>query len=209
MTPTAATKRVGNRRGHGSNLREEILAAAERLLVTSGYGDAVTLRAIAREAGIAAPSIYPHFPDRDAILDAVVARTFAALAETSRSAAATSPQGIARVEAISLAYLAFARRNPGSYRILFQRSTANIASPPHQYPEGIDAFGLMISALEGVTAEGSTGDIDPMLDAQSLLVALHGIATLTPALPGFPWRDEAELVRNVIHKIVGRPRLHH
>jgi len=207
VTPTAATKRLTNRRGQGSNLRAEILAAAERLLVTSGSRGVVTLRAIAREAGIAAPSIYPHFPDRDAILDAVVTRTFVALAETARTAAEAAPDGLDRVEAISLAYLAFARRHPGSYRILFERSPANIASPPHPYPEGIAAFGLMISAIEGIPAEDSTANSDPMLDAQSLLVALHGIATLTPALTGFPWRDEAELVRNLIRKMVGPPLL--
>ncbi|MET3803624.1 AcrR family transcriptional regulator [Nakamurella sp. UYEF19] len=203
MTPDATPRRIGNRRGFGSDLREEILAGAERLLALSGPRNAVTLRAIAREAGIAAPSIYPHFRDRDAILDAVVARTFVALADTCRRAAVTAPRGVERIAAISLAYLAFARHNPGQYHILFERSTANIASPPHQYVEGIDAFGLLTSAFEDIAAEGAPRDLDSTLAAQSLFVALHGIATLTPALPGFPWLAESELVRNVIAKMVG------
>lgn len=49
---------------------------ATRLLVRAASRDAVTLRSIAREAGIAAPSIYHHFADRDAVLDAVVSTTF-------------------------------------------------------------------------------------------------------------------------------------
>ena len=203
MTPDTTTRRLGNPRGFGSHLREEILAAAERLLATSGSRDGVTLRAIAREAGIAAPSIYPHFSDRDAILDAVVARTFVALAETCRRAAATAPRGAEGVEAISLAYLAFARRNPGQYRILFERSPANIASPPHQYPEGIEAFAMLINAFEDIAGAGPSHDLEPALAAQSLFVALHGIATLPPALPGFPWLDHTALVSNVIAKIGG------
>ena len=207
MSSDKTAMRVGNPRGSGSNLRAEILTAAERLLATAGSRDAVTLRAIAREAGIAAPSIYPHFPDRDAILDAVVARTFVALAQTCRAAAAAAPRGVEAVEAISLAYIAFARHNPGRYRILFDRSPANIASPPHQYPEGIEAFQLLMNELDELAAKGdSPRDLHPMLDAQSLFAALHGIATLPPALPAFPWLDETALVRNVLTKIVGRPR---
>ena len=115
-----------------------------------------------------------------------------------------SPRGIDQVETISLAYLAFARHNPGQYRVLFERSPANIASPPHLYAEGIDAFGLLVHALEDAVADGSTRDIDPTLDGQSLFAALHGVAALPPALPGFPWVDETVLVRNVIAKVVGR-----
>lgn len=202
MTPDAIVRRAGNKRGHGANLREEILAAAERLLAQVGSRDAVTLRAIARETGVAAPSIYPHFADRDAILDGVIARTFTALAKTCRDAAAASGSAEA-VEAISLAYLAFARDHPGQYRILFERSPANIASPPHHYPEGIAAFQLLIEALQDAAAGAASHDRHPALDAQSIFVALHGIATLPPALPGFPWIDETTLVRHMLNKVVG------
>jgi AcrR family transcriptional regulator len=199
------TRRKGNPRGHGSNLRAEILTSAERLLATASSRDAVTLRAIAREAGIAAPSIYPHFPDRDAILDAVVARTFVALADTCQAAARTAPRGIEAVEAISIAYVAFARENPGQYRILFERSPANIASPPHQYPEGINAFQLLVNELDEIAAKnGSAHQLQPMLDAQTIFAALHGIAALPPALPAFPWLDEATLIRNVLSRVLGR-----
>ncbi|MCW2495235.1 TetR/AcrR family transcriptional regulator [Jatrophihabitans sp.] len=201
MSQEAKVGRVSNKRGFGANLREEILSAAERLLAASGSSDVVTLRAIARETGIAAPSVYPHFSDRDAILDAVVARTFTALAEECRAAAAAS-HGVAKVEAICLAYLAFARNSPGQYRILFERSPANIASPPHQYAEGIAAFAMLVDALGDIAGRDVP---DSMLEAQSIFVALHGIATLTVALPGFPWADQTVLVRTLIAKSVGRP----
>src|SRR6187402_1454924 len=95
--------RVVNRRGQGERLRDEILDAASRLLATSGSRDAVTLRAVAREAAIAAPSIYPHFPNRDAVLDAVVVRTFDQLAAFCSAAGAQVPPGAARLDAICLA----------------------------------------------------------------------------------------------------------
>lgn len=163
----------------------------------------MTLRATARQAGIAAPSIYRHFADRDAILDVVVLRTFETLARRCRRAAGDVQPGVDEIEAIATAYVKFAREYPGMYRILFERSPANIASPPHRYEEGIDAFSLLVEAVRRVVLDARADEQQPMLDAQTLFVALHGIATLPRALPGFPWQDETALIRNTITKVVG------
>src|ERR1700721_97053 len=68
-TPEARTR---NPRGSGAQLRAEIIHGAGLILDETGSADAVTLRAIARRIAIAAPSIYAHFPDREAILTALV-----------------------------------------------------------------------------------------------------------------------------------------
>ena len=68
--------RERNRRGEGGRLRDDILAGATALLERTGSEEAVTLRAVAREVGISAPSIYSHFPDREAIVDAIVDGAF-------------------------------------------------------------------------------------------------------------------------------------
>jgi AcrR family transcriptional regulator len=67
-------------------MRREILDAAIVLLGQAGTDDGVTLRAIARQAGIAAPSVYPHFSDRDAIIDAVLAEGLSYNASTAARA---------------------------------------------------------------------------------------------------------------------------
>lgn len=186
-----------NPRGQGGGLREEILDAAAGLLAASGARDGVTLRAIARQAGIAAPSIYPHFPSRDAILDAVVSRTFAQLGEAADVASAQAPSGSRRVAAICDAYIAFAREHPGEYRILFDRSPSNVATPAHPYPAGLDAFRLLEAAIEQTIRErGLTSD--PTRDAQLIWMSLHGLATLLPATPGFPWADSDGTVRRLL-----------
>ena len=68
--------RERNRRGEGGKLRAEILEGATALLEQNGSEEAVTLRAVARQVGISAPSIYSHFPDREAIVDAIVDGAF-------------------------------------------------------------------------------------------------------------------------------------
>jgi AcrR family transcriptional regulator len=196
-----ARQRTVNRRGQGTALRQDILDAAARLLAASTARGSVTLRAIARETGVAAPSIYPHFADRDAILDAVVGRTFEQLREAGAAAAAGAGSGADQVRAICLAYLDFARRYPGQYRILFERTPDNVSG--QTYPDGIAAFDLLVHGIEQCVAEGSATSADPALDAQTLWVALHGLATLVPATPAFPWRPAEELLDRYLAAIVG------
>lgn len=86
--PAPRTARPRNRRGEGSQLRADILAAATDLLDRGG-ARAVTLRAVARRAGITAPSIYPHFPDLPALMRALVHEAFGEL--TGRLRAAVAP----------------------------------------------------------------------------------------------------------------------
>ena len=61
--PGAVATRARNRRGEGARLRDDIVAAAVALLDETGDQAAVSLRAVARRVGIAAPSIYRHFAD--------------------------------------------------------------------------------------------------------------------------------------------------
>jgi AcrR family transcriptional regulator len=68
--------RVRNARGEGDRLRSDIVGAARAILLEEGHEAAITLRAVARRVGIAAPSIYPHFPSAAAIVQAVVVEAF-------------------------------------------------------------------------------------------------------------------------------------
>ena len=62
--------------GDGDTVRGRIVGAARRLLEERGVEAAVTLRAVAREAGVSAPSIYHHFSDLNAVLDAVITEAY-------------------------------------------------------------------------------------------------------------------------------------
>jgi AcrR family transcriptional regulator len=158
----AATRRP-NPRGEGIRLRAEIIAAARRLLERSGDEDALTLRGVAREAGIAAPSIYGHFADRGEVLDAVVADVFGELEEAVRAAAAAESDPQRRVGAVCRAYLDFADREPAGYRVLFGRFRAAPASPRRRELAdlgGAGAFGVLADAVAaacGTDAARSAG----------------------------------------------------
>ncbi|MFD9698218.1 TetR family transcriptional regulator [Lentzea sp. NPDC059081] len=61
MTRGESPRRRPNRKGEGGLLRAEIERAAMELLDELGSPEALTLRGVARAAGITGPAIYPHF----------------------------------------------------------------------------------------------------------------------------------------------------
>lgn len=122
MTERANSRsRTPNRWGEGQRLRREILDAANRLLQENGRPDEITLRAIAREAGIAAPSIYNHFQDKTELLSAVLDEVYMDLAEAMRSAAHSASQDDSwtALRAVIDAYWHFATRERPRYQLIF------------------------------------------------------------------------------------------
>src|SRR5439155_7610529 len=119
-----AAPRSRARRGEGELLHDEILAAAERLLVETGAEERVSIRAIADAVGVTPPSIYLHFPDKETLLFAVCDRQFAIFDAALESAAATTDNPVEALELRGQAYVRFGLEHPEAYRIMFMgRST--------------------------------------------------------------------------------------
>ena len=190
------TTRQVNRWGQGARLRDELLAAATRLLGRATSRDAVTLRAIARETGVAAPSIYKHFTDRDAVIDAIVAATFQELDEACGEAYRTTAPGPERVRAVSRAYVAYATANPDRYRVLFERSASNQSAAPGPYPTGLHTFQYLTESI----AEADAGGDPPFQQAEALWAALHGLVSLVASTPNFPWTPTAAIVDTILDR---------
>lgn len=210
-TPSSARNRRPNRWGEGGKLRDEIIDAATRLLEQTGSDDAVTLRAIARQAGIAAPSIYAHFPDSAAIISTVVGRTFDRFTADLRAVGPDISDPVDRLYALGHGYLRFARDHPELYRILFARTqhvarspAGNPASPPIHEAAGLEAFNILVDAIQACVDAGRSSSTRPVLDAIALWSALHGYSLLRDAVPYFPWPDHDDQLDAII---VGQARL--
>lgn len=77
----------GQRDGQGSRRRREIVAAVQRLLGEWGSSDRLTMRAVAKEVGISAPSIYLHFSDKTELVWAALEDRYGELAAQMAAAA--------------------------------------------------------------------------------------------------------------------------
>jgi AcrR family transcriptional regulator len=208
----AAARRQRNARGQGSMLAEDIVTAALALIDRTGTQESVTLRAVAREIGIAAPSIYAHFADRDAIMTAVVARLFEELAaQVSASLAAAAGDPVEQLVGGCLAYVRYGVEHPARYQVLFsdrREPAADCDLPPRrpgqrpELPSGTEAFAMLADAIEACIKAGASASTDVMADGTAVWTALHGTVTLRAALPGFPWPEPAsEFVRAIVLRL--------
>lgn len=103
---------------HHGQLREALLQAAERLIDRDGL-EGFSLRACAREAGVSHAAPAHHFPDLAALQTALVDRAYGRLctiAEGYVSEAGNDPRAVLPV--LGVAYIDFALRHPGLYRLM-------------------------------------------------------------------------------------------
>jgi AcrR family transcriptional regulator len=196
-------ERRPNRRGQGAQLREEILAAAVAIIDRDGTHETLTLRSIAREAGIAAPSIYAHFTDLDAVLAAVVDRFFDQLRERTFVGEDRPADPTVTLVAGCHAYASFATEYPARYRTLF--GTVLLAKAdepdPDELSPGQEAFQLLVDGIAECAGEGRSDSTDPFTDAGYLWAALHGTVTLRVATPKFPWPPLDDTVDALVRRI--------
>jgi AcrR family transcriptional regulator len=207
-----AGRRQRNPRGEGTRLRSEILQAAAGILEDTGDESAVTLRAVARAVGIAAPSIYTHFPEREAILDQLVADGFAELTAASRAARADLHDPVERLYAGCRAYLGYAAARPQRYRLIFHQTTVKAGereTDPAARAQGPAALDELVQGIAQCAQAGRSASTDPFADAVAIWVALHGLATLLPATPpDFPWPEPEQMLSTLVGRIAQiRPSL--
>ncbi|MEU1204058.1 TetR/AcrR family transcriptional regulator [Nocardia sp. NPDC005825] len=154
---------------HHGDLPSALLRAAVELLEENGAAD-LSLRAVARRAGVSTAAPYRHFADREALLSAVAAVGYRDLA--SRLAAVhpapVTPDDLAL---IAIAYVRFALDRPGLFRVMFadpcdptspERAAATEAI--HEYVENIVRQAFPVS--------------DPEAMAIAVWALVHGLAFL-------------------------------
>ncbi|MEO3874606.1 TetR/AcrR family transcriptional regulator [Nonomuraea sp. B12E4] len=191
------TRRVRARRGEGPLLREEILRAAEDLLAESGTEDALTLRAVALRAGVSTPSVYLHFADKEALVEAVCLRVWDELGRLFTENLGGGDPFLA-LGRCARAYARFALDHPVQYRVLMMRPSAAPGVPP----AAAECFRHMVNAV-AACVETRVFEGDPEEVALGLWSAVHGCVSLLIAQPGFPWPRDREALINQIVRMAG------
>ena len=162
--------RTRNRRGEGGRLRGEIVNAALHFIDEHGDPAALSLRAVARTAGISAPAIYDHFTGLDAVREAALEECFAALRATVVSAVADAGDPVAALTSAASAYLGFARQYPARYRLMFAADGCA--------DNAVETFRVVERTIAACVSAGLSTSADPRVDAWMVWAALHGVATL-------------------------------
>jgi AcrR family transcriptional regulator len=184
--PTPQRRRA--RRGEGHRLRDELITAASALLAELGDANQLSMRGVADAAGVTPPSIYRHFPDKQALLVAVLEERWDELYR--RLAAAVQDDPFQSLRAVCLAYVRFAEEHPGHYRVLFSTAgPAGVTEARAQHPGG-PTFNLLLEMIERCVDAGAVvpDGRDSWFLAAQIWVTGHGLIDLRygQRFP-FPW----------------------
>ena len=160
---------------HHGDLSRALVDAARRILEAEG-AVALSLRAVAREAGVSPAAPYHHFKDKTELLEAVAHGGWEmmsdAIAEARRSAA--DPRDA--IANIGIAYVKFARENPALYRLMYDTSRDRTAMPEHAKQEDSGLNQVQCALVDAGADPTDAGELE--LATIACWCAAHGLAEM-------------------------------
>lgn len=164
---------------HHGDLPNALVTAALELVQSEGI-EALTLRAVARRAGVSEAAPYRHFADKDALLAAVAEQGFVSLKREMDAAAAHAVEAdpLSRLRRLGAAYVRFAVEHAAHFRVMSGPVVARRKHYPTLDAASTEAFGSLLRALVDAQAAGvvAPGDIDDL--ALAAWAFVHGLAAL-------------------------------
>ncbi len=192
--------RTRNPRGQGDRLRGDLIESALELLAETGDPDLVSIRAVAKSAGVSPTAAYRHFEDRDALITAACDQCFNEFAQVMLDATTSVTDPFDRLNAAGLAYLDYAQTENGHYRVLFSRSPDVGPTPGADFPLEADPAGTAFQQLVVLIADCLEAGARPTVAGDATYLAflvwtwVHGIADLASSHPLLPWPDRIQMV---------------
>jgi len=154
---------------HHGDLRAALLDAALEVLEEDG-ATALSLRAVARRAGVSPAAPYRHYADREALVSAVAAIGYRELAERL-GAAHPAPSTPDQLADVAVAYVRFALDRPALFRIMFGEPC------DRDNDERVAATAAVTLYLREIVARCFPG-ADPEALAPAIWALVHGLAFL-------------------------------
>ncbi len=163
---------------HHGDLRRALLTAARKIMVQEGQL-ALSLRAVAREAGVSPAAPYHHFRDKAELLAAVAHEGFVELGAAMRKARDAEPQD--KLTAMGVAYVVFSQENAALYRVMTECSRVKDSFPDHEAVIQTNPnrpYELVRDALIASGVGTADDEIGLHITTAALYCAAHGMAEL-------------------------------
>lgn len=176
--PKLKIQKSGDSYRHG-DLREACMAVGLDLVREFG-ADKLSLREVARRAGVSPSAPYKHFSNKETLLAALASRGFETFEQYLRSSAPQGLQLIDREQFFEMGrqYVTFAEKNPDYYRLMF----TNVVPDHADYPDLMDAasssFSVLLESLQVMQSNGQIINDDPNLLASHIWASLNGFVMI-------------------------------
>ncbi|MFB9265710.1 TetR/AcrR family transcriptional regulator [Bradyrhizobium erythrophlei] len=128
VRPASRRGRAGDAPYHHGDLHEALLKAAEQVLERDGLAG-LTLRAVAREAGVSHAAPTHHFGDLTGLVSELAAIGFRQFNDAMIAAGATGSTPLEKGLARAKAYIAYAQAHPGMYGLMFRTERLDMSRP--------------------------------------------------------------------------------
>ena len=162
---------------HHGSLREELISACLALIEAEGIA-AVSLRRVARQAGVSPGAPYHHFADRAALLAAISTQGFTLLTARLEDARASAKEPAAALGALLGAYVGFAREQPAYFTLMFRPELSKPEKHPEAQAAGESALGVLVDVVADCRRAGVAAAGDPAALAAMAWALGTGLAAL-------------------------------
>lgn len=187
-TPVPARRRSA--RGAGDTLRHDLLVAAADLIAAHESIESISLRAVARRAGVSPTAVYRHFDDHLDLLGQAVEYCWNNFRDVMSAGRDSSDDPYLAFHNTGLNYVDFAMEHRGQYRVLFSNRIDLGLDPTASAGE---AFGILVGLVAAVL-DANADDRDPVRVAMLTHTWIHGIVDLVGGNPAMPWPEPAEML---------------
>ncbi|MFP8487716.1 TetR/AcrR family transcriptional regulator [Gracilimonas sp. Q87] len=159
-------------------LRDQILDISRSMLFKDGY-KSLSMRKIAKRAGVSATSIYLYFENKDHLLHTLIEESVEDLSRYIEDKALPSGSCIDRFKTIINGYVEFGLKFPEKYEIIYKVGPNSMARyPKEKFRKARRAYELLVKTIEESVEKGQMDVDEPLVAAYSIWAQLHGIVSV-------------------------------
>jgi AcrR family transcriptional regulator len=162
---------------HHGDLKNALIQAGIKILSRDGLS-ALSLRNVAKQAGVSHTAPYAHFADKQALIAAIAAAGFAKLYGKLAAAPQSTSDPLQRLFATAHAYLQFALDEPDHFNITFSGAVEAEKDYPEYVEQSQRCFRLVVTLVADCQSVALFAGEDPQLLAVSIWSCIHGFVQL-------------------------------
>jgi AcrR family transcriptional regulator len=173
-----SARRAKKREYHHGDLRNALLEAALATLETHGWHE-LSLRDVARQAGVSHTAPYRHFASKEALLAALAEVGYGELADAMEAAVRDAPgDPSAQLRGTGRAYVSLALRRPALFRLMFSGAICTIPAGGTFSQVAGRSFSLLVRTISDGQAAGVLRPGPPEQAALAAWSLVHGLGVL-------------------------------
>lgn len=162
---------------HHGNLREVLISSALEILKEGTLQD-LSLRDLARKAGVSQTAPYRHFEDKEALIVVLIQEGSAKLQENIALASQKVDDPVEQLVNLGVAYYDFSQEHPAHFRLMFGGSLENTEKHEHIFENEKKGYDVLENVITACMKLPNAPDLPPNLIRLTCWSLVHGLASL-------------------------------